>query len=117
MAVPIRNYRIAAIPGDGIGMEVVDAALRVVQAAAEVSGKYRIEITNFPWGTAYYKKTGAFLPTDFQNRLKQYDAVLFGAVGYPGKWKYTTQISIDGVFFLIIVVQTSLTIYPSGVSC
>ena len=80
-----RTYYIAAIPGDGIGIEVVGAALKVLQVAAKSSGRYQIETTTFPWGTAYYKDNGIFLPPDFQETLKRYDAVLFGAVGYPGK--------------------------------
>lgn len=84
MSKPTRCHRIAAIPGDGIGIEVVAAALEVLQAAARASGEYTIEATHLPWGTAFYKETGSYLPSDFQTTLKQFDAVLFGAVGYPG---------------------------------
>lgn len=79
-----RCYRIAAVPGDGIGVEVIQAALKVINTAAKASGNYDIQTTVLPWGTAYYKETGSFLPSDFLSTLKQFDAVLFGAVGMPG---------------------------------
>ncbi|KAF2019919.1 isocitrate/isopropylmalate dehydrogenase [Aaosphaeria arxii CBS 175.79] len=76
-------YRIASIPGDGIGIEVTEAALEVLKAAVQKSGKYTIEATHIPWGTAFYKETGSYLPDDFRSTLKSYDAILFGAVGAP----------------------------------
>lgn len=79
-----RSYRIASIPGDGIGIEVVAAAWEVLQAAARRSGKFTILQAHIPWGTEFYKEKGFYLPSDFQLILKQFDAVLFGAVGAPG---------------------------------
>lgn len=79
-----RSYRIASIPGDGIGIEVVEAAWDVLRTVAKLSGQFTIEESYIPWGTAYYKETGSYLPSDFQTTLKEYDAVLFGAVGAPG---------------------------------
>lgn len=87
MAQSARSYRIAAIPGDGIGIEVIEAALEVLETAAKVSGDYTIETTHLPWGTAYYKETGSYLPEDFLSTLKGFDAILFGAVGAPGSFK------------------------------
>ncbi|KAJ8118148.1 hypothetical protein OPT61_g804 [Boeremia exigua] len=78
-----RKYRIASIPGDGIGIEVIAAALEVLKIAVAHSGKYTVETEHIPWGTAFYKETGSYLPNDFQSTLRQYDAVLFGAVGAP----------------------------------
>lgn len=77
--------RIASIPGDGIGIEVVEAALEVLKAAAQQSGRYDIEIERLPWGTAYYKESGSYLPDNFKSILQKHDAVLFGAVGAPGE--------------------------------
>ncbi|KFZ01406.1 hypothetical protein V500_00779 [Pseudogymnoascus sp. VKM F-4518 (FW-2643)] len=86
MSAPIRAYRIAAIPGDGIGIEVVAAALEVVKAAIKASGSsFEIAVTHFPWGNAYFKESGSYLPEDFPKTLKGYDAILFGAVGAAGK--------------------------------
>ncbi|KAH7317354.1 putative tartrate dehydrogenase [Rhexocercosporidium sp. MPI-PUGE-AT-0058] len=83
MSAPIRTYRIAAIPGDGIGIEVVAAALEVVKAAVKASGNFEITVTHLPWGTTYFKESGSYLPSDFLKILKVYDAILFGAVGAP----------------------------------
>jgi isocitrate/isopropylmalate dehydrogenase len=82
--MPRRPYRIAVIPGDGIGTEVVDAALSVLDAAANASGQFTIEPTLLPWGTTFYKETGSYLPDDFASILHQFEAVLFGAVGSQG---------------------------------
>jgi isocitrate/isopropylmalate dehydrogenase len=76
-------YRIASIPGDGIGPEVIEAAETVVNCAAKAIG-FDVEIQRFPWGTDFYKMTGSYIPDDGLAVLKQYDAILFGAVGSPG---------------------------------
>lgn len=78
-----RSYSIAAIPGDGIGIEVTEAAINVLEAAAK-AGNFSIKTENYPWGCAYYKETGEFLPDDFISALKKHDAALFGSVGLPG---------------------------------
>ncbi|WP_156028290.1 tartrate dehydrogenase [Candidatus Solirubrobacter pratensis] len=66
---------IAAIPGDGIGGEVLDAGLRVLEQVAE------IQVTTFPYGSAYYAEHGAMLAPDALERLRRFDAIYFGAVG------------------------------------
>jgi tartrate dehydrogenase/decarboxylase/D-malate dehydrogenase len=68
-------FRIAAIPGDGIGGEVLDAGLRVLDRIAD------IEVTTFPWGSDYYRENGRMLPEDALNTLQRFDAIYFGAVG------------------------------------
>ncbi len=78
-----RTHRIAAIGGDGIGVEVVDACLEVLNALAERDGGFRFDVTPFDWGTDRYKRTGAFMPDDGADRLRAFDAILFGAVGAP----------------------------------
>jgi len=79
----VREYRIAAIPGDGIGTEVVSAGLRVIEALARRAGDFRIATTAFPWGSDYYRQTGGMMPDDGLAGLKDFDAILFGAVGDP----------------------------------
>jgi tartrate dehydrogenase/decarboxylase / D-malate dehydrogenase len=69
--------RIAIIPGDGIGPEVCAVALRVL---AELEG-VRLESETFPWGSDHYLRTGRMLPSDALERLAEFDAILFGAVG------------------------------------
>ncbi|KAK9327839.1 hypothetical protein V1520DRAFT_387160 [Lipomyces starkeyi] len=78
-----REYKIASMPGDGIGPEVIDAALDVLDAVARYSGDFTLSFDNLPWGSNFYKATGTYLPSDGLETLKTYDAVLFGAVGAP----------------------------------
>jgi tartrate dehydrogenase/decarboxylase / D-malate dehydrogenase len=77
----MRTHRIAAIPADGIGKEVIPAGLRVLEALAERSGDFRLEVTDFPWGTDYYRETGRMMAEDGLETLKGFDAIFFGAVG------------------------------------
>ena len=79
----MKTYRIACIPGDGIGNEVMPEGLRAVQAAA-AAGDFRIETTHYDWSCERYKATGAMMPEDGIARLSQSDAVFLGAVGFPG---------------------------------
>jgi tartrate dehydrogenase/decarboxylase / D-malate dehydrogenase len=76
----MREYRIAAIPGDGIGSEVIGAGLEVLQAAAREGG-FNIYAEHFPWGSDYYLKHGYYIPEGGLDRLKTFDAIFFGAVG------------------------------------
>ena len=79
----MKSYKIASIPGDGIGVEVVDAGLRALHALAERAGTFRFDVTHFDWGTDRYKREGAFMPADGAQDLIGFDAILFGAVGAP----------------------------------
>ncbi len=74
------TYRIAAIPGDGIGAEVVPAGLRMLEALAARAG-FGLDIETFDWGSDYYRRTGLMMPEDGPARLKDFDAIYFGAVG------------------------------------
>jgi len=78
-----RTHKIAAIGGDGIGVEVVDAGLKALEALAERAGSFGFEVEHFDWGTDRYKREGAFMPADGADRLRAFDAILFGAVGAP----------------------------------
>ena len=77
------EYKIAVIPGDGIGNEVVPEGLRVLEAAGK---KYNIRFRwdTFPWSCEYYKKTGQMMPDDGLSQIRHHDAIFLGAVGYPG---------------------------------
>ncbi|MHA6687313.1 tartrate dehydrogenase [Mesorhizobium sp. A556] len=79
----MKTYRIASIPGDGIGIEVVAAGHRVLAALAERDGDFRLEVETFDWGSERYKRTGDFMPEDGAERLRAFDAIFFGAVGAP----------------------------------
>jgi len=76
------SYRVAVIPGDGIGNEVTPAAMRVLDAAGS-----RFDVTfaweSFPWGSAHYFEHGRMMPADALERLRPFDAIFFGAVGDP----------------------------------
>jgi tartrate dehydrogenase/decarboxylase/D-malate dehydrogenase len=78
-----RTYRIAAIPGDGIGKEVIAAGVEVLEACAAATGEFALEFTHFDWGSDYYKAHGAMMPADGLEQLKGFDAIYFGAVGAP----------------------------------
>ena len=77
------NYKIAVVPGDGIGHEIVPEGMRVLEAVAK-KHQFSLETANFDWGAGYYLKNNEFLPKDGLETLKKYDAVYFGSVGLPG---------------------------------
>ncbi|MBP2292940.1 tartrate dehydrogenase [Azospirillum rugosum] len=80
-----KTYRIAAIAGDGIGKEVLPEGIRVVEAAAAKFG-LSIEFTSFDWASCdYYLQHGQMMPDDWFETLKGFDAIYFGAVGWPDK--------------------------------
>src|SRR3546814_5096375 len=79
----MKTYRIASIPGDGIGIEVVAAGLRVLEALVERDGGFRLDVKTFGWGSERYKRTGALMPEDGAEQLRNFDAIFFGAVGAP----------------------------------
>ncbi|WRP17195.1 tartrate dehydrogenase [Carboxydochorda subterranea] len=76
-------HRIAVIPGDGIGLEVVPAGMEVLDAAASVDGTFQMRYETFPWSCRYYHETGRMAPPDFLEQLRGYDAIFLGAVGDP----------------------------------
>ncbi|MFQ5936087.1 MAG: tartrate dehydrogenase [Acidiferrobacterales bacterium] len=77
------KYKIAAIPGDGIGKEVVPEGMRVVDAAG-ARFNITIEWETFPWNCEGYTKSGRMMPEDGIDQLRKYDAIFLGAVGFPG---------------------------------
>ena len=74
------TYRIAAIPGDGIGNEVIPAGIEVLQRAAQ---GFRLEFEHFDWSSKRYQQTGRYIPEGGLEKLKAFDAIFFGAVGAP----------------------------------
>src|SRR3989442_12346019 len=81
MPGPMRTYRIAAIPGDGIGVEVIAAGLRALEALARSGGTFRFEVESFPWSSDYYLERGYYIPEGGLEKLRAFDAIFFGAVG------------------------------------
>ena len=79
----MRVYKIAAMGGDGIGPEVVEAGVQVLKVCAERDGGFTLDFQDFDWGSDYYRKNRVMMPADGTNQLRKFDAILFGAVGAP----------------------------------
>ncbi|KAL3478819.1 hypothetical protein BJX99DRAFT_269037 [Aspergillus californicus] len=99
-------HRIASIPGDGIGPEVVSATIQVVNKLAFKLG-FGIEFTHIPWGTTYYKEHGQFMSDDALDVLRTFDACLFGAVGDPD---VPDHLSLWG---LLLKIRSPLQLYAN----
>ncbi len=76
-------HKIAVIAGDGIGPEVIDEGIKVLNKVAELDGGFKFEFTHFPWGCEYYKETGRMMAEDGIETLSKFDAIFLGAVGAP----------------------------------
>lgn len=105
------TYKIASIPADGIGLEVISAGITVLKKLASILRTFDLEFENFDWSSDRYKKTGKYLPDDALQTLKKFDAILFGAVGAPGE-----SLVPKMKFNLLIYNQMSQTTSPSGAS-
>lgn len=79
----MKTYKIAAIPGDGIGTEVVSAGVEVLHAIAEREAGFACKVDEFDWGGAYYKQHGRMMPEDGRDQICDHDAILFGSAGHP----------------------------------
>ena len=76
----MKHYRIALLPGDGIGKEVVPAAVEVLKAAAR---EFTLDFASFDWSCEYYLRHGRMMPEDGLETLRPFDAILLGAIGHP----------------------------------
>jgi tartrate dehydrogenase/decarboxylase / D-malate dehydrogenase len=79
----MKTYAIAAIPGDGIGTEVVAAGVEVLHAVGKRDGGFEFKVDHFDWGGEYYKKHGRMMPERGRDLIKKHDAILFGSAGHP----------------------------------
>ena len=79
----MKTYRIAAIPGDGIGSEVVAAGIEVLNALALRDGNFGFKFDHFDWGGAYYKTHGRMMPENGRDQIRDHDAILLGSAGHP----------------------------------
>src|SRR5262252_5591708 len=77
------RHKIALIPGDGIGKEVLPEGVRVLEAAAR-RFNFQLEFTEYDWSCDRFAKTGKMMPDDGMETLKQYESIFLGAVGWPG---------------------------------
>ncbi len=78
------THKIAVIPGDGIGNEVIAEGIKVLEAVSKIDKSFNFEFTYFPWGCEYYKETGKMMADDGIQQLQKFDAIFLGAVGAPG---------------------------------
>lgn len=79
----MRTFKIAAIPADGIGPEVIAAGREVLSVLAQRMGDLEFQFTQFDWGSDYYKTHGVMMPDDGLEQLRPFDAIYFGSVGAP----------------------------------
>jgi isocitrate/isopropylmalate dehydrogenase len=79
-----KSYSIASIPADGIGPEVIEAGITVIESLAKELQTFDIHFTHYDWNSERYKETGSYIPEGGLEQLKKHDAIFFGAVGAPG---------------------------------
>ncbi len=92
------TFKIAVIPGDGVGIEVVAEGQRVLEAAGRRERNLQLKFTAFGWGSAYYKKHGRMMPADALDTLRKFDAIYLGAIGDPS---IPDHITLHGLLFPI----------------
>ncbi|NZD64184.1 tartrate dehydrogenase [Rhizobium sp. WYCCWR 11290] len=80
----MKTYKIALLPGDGIGRDVTAAAWAVLEKAASLNG-FSLDATSYPWSCDYYLENGSMMPAGGIETLRPFDAILLGAVGWPSK--------------------------------
>jgi len=113
------KYKIAVIPGDGIGPEVIREGIKVLRAMTEVVSSLDLEFVNFPYGGEHYLKTGELVPQEGLDRLAEMDAIYLGALGDP---RVQTGILEQGVllrlrfYFEQYINLRPIKLYP-GVPC
>ena len=81
----MKNFKIAVYPGDGIGPEVVQETVRILEVIENRVGGFKLDLTWLPWGVDFADKTGMVAPENFLEILRPYDAIFLGAVGDPGR--------------------------------
>lgn len=104
----MNTYKIALIPGDGIGVEVIEAAWNVLQASARTFG-FGLDGTTFDWSCDYYLKTGRMMPEDGIETLRPFDAIFLGAVGWPEK--VPDSVSLHG---LLLPIRKAFELYVNA---
>ena len=80
----MKKYKIAVIPGDGIGVEVMKEGVKVLETLSKLTKEVAFDFTWFDWGCEYYLENGKMMDDNGLEKLKDFDAILLGAVGFPG---------------------------------
>ena len=71
----MKEYTIAAIPGDGIGTEVINAGVEVLKVLEKYDGGFKLHVKKYDWGSDYYRKHGIMMPEDGRDQIKDVDAI------------------------------------------
>ncbi|KAK2608759.1 hypothetical protein QQS21_002748 [Conoideocrella luteorostrata] len=79
----LKTYKIAVVPADGIGPEVIEAGVTVLNSLVGALRSFKLDFTNYDWSSEKYKETGVYIPEGGLEELKKHDAILFGSVGAP----------------------------------
>ncbi len=79
----MRYYRVALLPGDGIGQDVIAEGVQTLDLLASLFGDFRLDMQPFDWGCEYYLRHGRMMPTDGLKTLAEFDAIYLGAIGFP----------------------------------
>ncbi|QGQ44995.1 tartrate dehydrogenase [Metabacillus sediminilitoris] len=80
----MKQFKVAVIAGDGIGPEVINEGVKVLNKVAELDSGFQFDFTYFPWGSEFYAKNGKMMDDNGIEQLKEFDAIYLGAVGFPG---------------------------------
>lgn len=86
------TYKVASIPADGIGPEVISAGIQVLDKLASVLDTFSFDWEHIDWSSETYKKHGYYIPPGGLEKLKKFDAILFGSVGAPGKTMFSPRL-------------------------
>ncbi|MEI2385491.1 tartrate dehydrogenase [Breoghania sp. JC706] len=103
----MKTHKLALIPGDGIGVDVTDATMQVLDAAANLFG-FALACETFPWSCEYYLKHGAMMPEDGIETLRAFDAIYLGAVGWPAS--VPDAVSLHG---LLLPIRKAFNLYAN----
>ncbi|KAJ7793482.1 hypothetical protein B0H14DRAFT_3560000 [Mycena olivaceomarginata] len=109
-----RTFNIVCIPGDGIGVDITDAATQVLTTLATTFGTFNLKFDTVDWSSKNYKQRGYYAPEGGVEGLKKYDAIYFGAVGWPGA--YQQFIEVDEMTSrqqMILPIRTTLNQYAN----
>jgi tartrate dehydrogenase/decarboxylase/D-malate dehydrogenase len=79
----MKTYKIAVLPGDCVGKEVIPEGVKALQEVSRVDGSFKLVTEEFPWGSEFYLKYGQMMPGDALDVLKNFDAIYLGAIGHP----------------------------------
>lgn len=79
----MKTYKIASIPGDGVGKELLPIGQKILEQISAIQGSFKLEFEIFPWGCEYYLENGCIMPSNGLDILKDFDAIYLGAVGHP----------------------------------